>query len=115
MAGERKSIGAAYGLLLAFGYVGAHRFYLLRPVSGTLQAGLTLAGFALGFTLLQDVYQGALSMLSGDFTPESGLLEGNLTPSQRAAAWGAGGCLGAMLVWLAGDLLTMPFWEKKSG
>ena len=115
MAAESKSVGAAYGLLLAFGYVGAHRFYLSRPISGTLQAGLTLAGFALGFTLLNDVYEGALAMLSGSFTPESGLLEGNMTPSQRTAAWGAGGCLGAMLVWLAGDFLTMAFWEKNPG
>ena len=108
-----KSIGVAYGLLLAFGYVGAHRFYLDRPVSGTLQALLTLAGFFLLFTLLGDVYDAALGLLSGgNFSAESAILEGQLTEAQTTAAWGVVGCLGGALVWLAGDFLTMSFWDK---
>ena len=113
MAGARKSLGAAYALLLTFGYVGAHRFYLERPVSGTLQALMTLAGLALLFFLLGDVYRAALAMLSGQpYSLETGILEGAMSESQRRAAWIAAGCLGGALAWLLGDFLTLPFWRK---
>ena len=113
MAEARKSLGAAYALLLTFGYVGAHRYYLNRPVSGTLQALMTLAGIALLIFLLGDFYSAALSILDGDaYSPETGILEGNMTENQRRTLWVAGGCLGGALVWLLGDFLTMPFWRK---
>ena len=111
-SGGNKSLGAAYGLLLAFGYVGAHRFYLSRPISGALQAGLTLAGFILLFGLLGEVYDAALGMLSdGGAWAESAILEGRLSEQQRLAAWGVMACLGGELVWLLGDFLTMSFWN----
>ena len=113
MSQAEKSLGAAYALLLAFGYVGAHRFYLNRPVSGTLQALMTLAGIALLIFLLGDFYSAALSLLSGEpHSPATGILEGNMTENQRRTLWIALGCLGGALVWLLGDFLTMPFWRK---
>ena len=113
MAEARKSLGAAYALLLTFGYVGAHRFYLDRPVSGTLQAMMTLAGLALLFFLLREFYDAALAMLSGQgYSPATGILEGNMTETQRRVRWLAFGCLGGALVWLLGDFLTMPFWRR---
>lgn len=113
MADRRKSLGAAYALLLTFGYLGAHRFYLERPVSGTLQAALSLAGFALLIYLLGDVYRAALAMLEGRaYSLETGILEGAATEGQRRALWLAAGCLGGMLVWLLGDVLTLPFWRR---
>ena len=116
MAQAKKSIGAAYALLLTFGYLGAHRFYLGRPLSGTLQAGLSLGGFGLMFFLGNFYLEAAAQMLSGGaFTAGTGILEGNLTETQRMAAWGVVGCLGGMLVWLLGDMVTMPFWEKRYG
>lgn len=110
-----KSLGAAYGLLLAFGYLGAHRFYLARPISGTLQAGLSLAGFVMFFTLLGDFYDAALSILGGNFAPETAILEGRMSEGQRRVGWAAVGCFGGMLAWLAGDFLTMPFWKRTEG
>ena len=114
-ASPSKSLGAAYALLLTFGYLGAHRFYLERPVSGTLQAGLSLAGIVMFFILLGDFYDAALSVLGGNFAPESAILEGQMSEGQRRVGWAAAGCFGGMLAWLAGDFLTMPFWKKTGG
>ena len=113
MADGRKSLGAAYALLLTFGYVGAHRFYLERPFSGGLQALMTLTGLGLLFFLLGDVYRATLAMLSGQgYSLETGILEGAMSEAQRRAVWAAFGCLGGAMVWLLGDFLTMPFWRR---
>lgn len=112
-AGARKSLGAAYALLLTFGYVGAHRFYLERPVSGTLQALLSVAAVGMLIFLLGDFYSAALAMLSGEgYSLDAGILEGAPSERQRLMLWTAAGCGGGMLVWLLGDLLTMPFWRR---
>lgn len=55
---EKKSLLAAYVLWFFLGYVGAHRFYLGRPVSGVIL--LALSGVTL---LLSLVSFGVLSFL----------------------------------------------------
>lgn len=47
---EKKSMIAAYVLWFFLGYVGAHRFYLGRPVSGVVM--LALSGLTLLLTLV---------------------------------------------------------------
>src|SRR6185312_6870023 len=47
---EKKSLLAAYVLWFFLGYVGAHRFYLGRPVSGFMM--LALSGVVLLLTLV---------------------------------------------------------------
>jgi TM2 domain-containing membrane protein YozV len=47
---EKKSLVAAYVLWFFLGYVGAHRFYLGRPVSGLIM--LALSGVTLLLTLV---------------------------------------------------------------
>ena len=55
---EKKSLIAAYVLWFFLGYVGAHRFYLGRPLSGFIM--LALSGVTLLLTL---VTFGVLSFL----------------------------------------------------
>lgn len=47
---EKKSLIAAYVLWFFLGYVGAHRFYLGRPLSGLIM--LALSGVTLVLTLV---------------------------------------------------------------
>ncbi len=47
---EKKSLVAAYVLWLFLGYVGAHRFYLGRPLSGLIM--LALSAITLVLTLV---------------------------------------------------------------
>ncbi len=42
---NRKSTGVGYLLWFFFGYLGAHRFYLRRPISGAAQLMLGLFGW----------------------------------------------------------------------
>jgi hypothetical protein len=51
----RRNLGLAYFLLVLLGWLGAHRFYVKRPYSGTLYAltfGFLLVGVALDLLLL---------------------------------------------------------------
>jgi TM2 domain-containing membrane protein YozV len=41
-----KSVGLAYVLLIFFGQLGLHRFYLSRVASGMMQLGLCAVGWA---------------------------------------------------------------------
>lgn len=54
---SEKSVGIAYALLIFFGQLGLHRFYLNRVGSGSAQAVLGILGwgtafFIVGFLLL---------------------------------------------------------------
>ena len=43
---SEKSVGIAYALLIFFGQLGLHRFYLNRVASGIAQATLAIIGWA---------------------------------------------------------------------
>jgi TM2 domain-containing membrane protein YozV len=55
---EKKSLVAAYVLWFFLGYVGAHRFYLGRPLSGLIM--LALSGVTLLLTLVSFGFLGFL-------------------------------------------------------
>ncbi len=63
LARSRKGVGIAYFLWFFLGTLGAHRFYIGRPVSGIIYLLLTLAGCLLwfpfilvGFGLIYDAF-----------------------------------------------------------
>jgi TM2 domain-containing membrane protein YozV len=49
---RRKSAGVAYLLLIFLGGLGAHRFYLGRPLTAVLQLLLTVSGLVFGVPLI---------------------------------------------------------------
>ena len=106
---DPKSLAAAYALLLAFGPLGAHRFYLSRPASGGLQALLSLVGIGALFSLLGDYGGLATAIVLSESVPAG---TGPLSVATGPAQWAAAGCLAAIAAWLAGDFFTMPFWAK---
>ncbi len=60
---EKKSLVVSYVLWAFFGYVGAHRFYLGRPLSGLIM--LALSGVILLLTLLSFGVLGFLWFIIG--------------------------------------------------
>lgn len=60
---EKKSLVVAYVLWFFLGYVGAHRFYLGRPLSGLLMLALSAVVFTL--TLVSFGFLGFLWFLVG--------------------------------------------------
>ena len=107
-----KSLAAAYALLLAFGPLGAHRFYLSRPTSGGLQALLSLVGIGALFSLLGDYGGLATAIVLGETPTHPAHSFPPLSVATGPAQWAAAGCLAAIAAWLAGDFFTMPFWAK---
>lgn len=60
---DKKSVLVAYVLWFFLGYVGAHRFYLGKPVSGLLM--LALSGVVLVLTLVSLGFLGFLWAIVG--------------------------------------------------